>query len=209
MNCFNKTSYRIFFTFALEYFRYVMGWIELILLSLSLAMDCFAISCVVGMLQPELARKYVLRFSLAFGVFQGGMPLLGWLFGESLLGPLEKAGPYIAFGILAFSGGKMLVESFRRNEGEKSERLDVTKWANVILLAVATSIDALAVGFSFAMIQEEHVARAFLVIGLTSFVVSFLAYTFVKRLSNPKISRYAEIVGGIVLILIGLKILFV
>ena len=78
-----------------------------------------------------------------------------------------------------------------------------------ILLAVATSIDALAVGFSFAMIQEEHVARAFLVIGLTSFVVSFLAYTFVKRLSNPKISRYAEIVGGIVLILIGLKILFV
>ena len=80
-----------------------MGWIELILLSLSLAMDCFAISCVVGMLQPELKRTYVLRFSLAFGIFQGGMPLFGWLFGESLLGPLEKAGPFSAFGILAVS----------------------------------------------------------------------------------------------------------
>ena len=184
-----------------------MGWIELILLSLSLAMDCFAISCVVGMLQPELRRGYVLRFSLAFGIFQGGMPLLGWLFGESLLGPLEKAGPFIAFGILAFIGGKMLIESFKKDGEEKSDRMDVTKWWNVILLAVATSIDALAVGFSFAMIQEEHVTRAFLTIGLTSFVVSFLAYTFVKKLTNPKIGRYAETVGGIVLILIGLKIL--
>ena len=184
-----------------------MNWIELILLSLSLAMDCFAISCVIGMLQPELERRYVLRFSIAFGVFQGGMPLIGWLFGESLLGPLEKVGPYIAFGILAFIGGKMLFESFRKGEDEKPEHLDITRWKNVILLAVATSIDALAVGFSFAMIHEEHVTRAFLVIGLTSFLVSLLAYTFVRKLSNPKIGKYAETVGGIVLILIGLKIL--
>lgn len=184
-----------------------MGWIELILLSLSLAMDCFAISCVVGMLQPVLDRRYVLRFSIAFGVFQGGMPLIGWLFGESLLGPLEKAGPYIAFAILAFIGGKMLVESFKKEDDEQPEHLDVTRWKNVILLAVATSIDALAVGFSFAMIHEEHVTRAFLTIGITSFLVSFLAYSFVRRLTHPKIGKYAEIVGGIVLILIGLKIL--
>lgn len=184
-----------------------MSWIELILLSLSLAMDCFAVSCVIGMLQPALERRYVLRFSLAFGIFQGGMPLIGWLFGESLLGPLGKLGPFIAFGILAFIGGKMLIESFKKEDDEKSEHLDITKWKNVILLAVATSIDALAVGFSFAMIQEQHVTRAFLTIGITSFVVSFFAYTFVKRLTNPKIGRYAETVGGIVLILIGLKIL--
>ena len=183
-----------------------MGWIELILLSLSLAMDCFAISCVVGMLQPTLGRRYVLRFSLAFGVFQGGMPLIGWLVGEELLGMLGKIAPFIAFGILAFIGGKMLIESFRKEE-ESPKHLDVTKWKNVLLLAIATSIDALAVGFSFAMIQERHVTRAFLVIGLTSFLVSFLAYTFVRKLSNPRISKYAEIVGGIVLILIGLKIL--
>lgn len=184
-----------------------MGWIELLLLSLSLAMDCFAISCVVGMLQPNLKRLYVLRFSLAFGIFQGGMPLIGWLFGESLLGPLGKAAPFIAFGILAFIGGKMLIESFKKNEEEQPEHLDITKWKNVILLAVATSIDALAVGFSFAMIHEEHVTRSFLTIGITSFVVSFLAYTFVRRLSKPKIGKYAETIGGIVLILIGLKIL--
>lgn len=170
-------------------------------------MDCFAISCVVGMLQPKLERRHVLRFSLAFGVFQGGMPLIGWLFGESLLGPLEKVGPFIAFGILAFIGGKMLIESFKKGDDEPSDHLDITKWKNVLLLAVATSIDALAVGFGFAMIHEERVTRAFLTIGVTSFLVSFLAYTFIRRFSNPKISRYAETVGGIVLILIGLKIL--
>ena len=170
-------------------------------------MDCFAISCVVGILQPDLEKRFVWRFSLAFGIFQGGMPLIGWLFGESLLGPLEKFGPFIAFGILAFIGGKMLIESFRKGDDEKLKYLDITKWKNVILLAVATSIDALAVGFSFAMIHEEHVTRAFLTIGITSFVVSFLAYTFVRKLTNPKIGKYAETIGGIVLILIGLKIL--
>lgn len=183
-----------------------MGWIELILLSLSLAMDCFAISCVVGMLQPTLEKRYVWRFSLAFGIFQGGMPLIGWLFGESLLGPLRIIGPYIAFGILAFIGGKMLIDSFKKEE-KKPKHLDVTKWRNVLLLAVATSIDALAVGFSFAMIQEQHVARNVIVIGITSFLISFVAYTFVKKLTNPKIGQYAEIIGGIVLISIGLKIL--
>lgn len=184
-----------------------MGWIELILLSISLAMDCFAISCVVGMVQPNLERGYVWRFSLAFGIFQGGMPLIGWLFGESLLGPLGKIAPFIAFGILAFIGGKMLVESFHKEE-ENPQHLDVTKWKNVLLLAIATSIDALAVGFSFAMIQETHVFRNVIVIGLASFLISFLAYTFVKRLSNPRIGQFAEIIGGIVLILIGVKILF-
>ena len=191
---------------ALIYYIY-MGWVELLLLSLSLAMDCFAISCVIGMLQPDLEKRFVWRFSLAFGIFQGGMPLIGWLFGESLLGPLEKLGPFIAFGILAFIGGKMLIESFKKGDDEKLKYLDITKWKNVILLAVATSIDALAVGFSFAMIHEEHITRAFLTIGITSFVVSLLAYTFVRKLTNPKIGKYAETIGGIVLILIGLKIL--
>lgn len=183
-----------------------MSWIELILMSLSLAMDCFAISCVVGMLQPSLEKRFVWRFSLAFGVFQGGMPLIGWVFGEELIGLLGKIGPYIAFGILAFIGGKMLIESFKK-ENECHQNLDVTKWKNVLLLAIATSIDALAVGFSFAMIQETHILRNVLVIGITSFLVSYIAYTFVKKLTNPKIGQYAEIIGGIVLILIGLKIL--
>lgn len=183
-----------------------MSWIELILLSLSLAMDCFAISCVVGMLQPNLEKRYLWRFSLAFGIFQGGMPLIGWIFGESLLGPLGKIGPYIAFGILAIIGGKMLIESFKKDE-ESPQHLDVTKWKNVLLLAIATSIDALAVGFSFAMIQEQHVTRNVIVIGITSFLVSYVAYTFVKKLTNPKISQYAEVIGGIVLIIIGIKIL--
>lgn len=184
-----------------------MGWLELVLLSISLAMDCFAISCVVGMLQPNLEKRYVWRFSLAFGIFQGGMPLIGWLFGESVLGIIGKIGPFIAFGILAFIGGKMLIESFRKND-ENPQHLDVTKWKNVLLLAIATSIDALAVGFSFAMIQEQHIVRNVMVIGFFSFIISYVAYTFVKKFTNPKISQYAEIIGGIVLILIGLKILF-
>ena len=164
-----------------------MGWIELILLSLSLAMDCFAISCVVGMLQPDLEKRFVWRFSLAFGIFQGGMPLIGWLFGESLLGPLEKAGPFIAFGILAFIGGKMLIESFKKNDDEKPEHLDITKWKNVVLLAVATSIDALAVGFSFAMIHEEHVTRAFLSISASILLLDTNAISIPEKKAEKAI----------------------
>ncbi len=183
-----------------------MSWLELILLSLSLAMDCFAVSCVIGIVYPCLSHRHVLRFSLAFGVFQGGMPLIGWIFGESLLGPLGKAGPYIAFALLAFIGGKMLVESIL-NKDEQPKNMDVTKWGNVLLLAVATSIDALAVGFSFAMIQDTHINRNVITIGLTSFLVSYAAYSFVKKISNPKIRQYSEMIGGIILIFIGLKIL--
>ena len=100
----------------------------------------------------------------------------------------------------------MLVESIL-NKDEQPKNMDVTKWGNVLLLAVATSIDALAVGFSFAMIQDTHINRNVITIGLTSFLVSYAAYSFVKKISNPKIRQYSEMIGGIILIFIGLKIL--
>ena len=187
-----------------------MGWIELILLSISLAMDCFAISCVVGMVQPNLEKRYIWRFALAFGIFQGGMPLVGWLFGESLLGPLGKIAPFIAFGILAFIGGKMLVESFRKEE-ENPQHLDVTKWKNVVLLAIATSIDALAVGISFACTGYDRLSQLPLpltIIGLASFVLSLVGYALGRRFGKVITRRLKpELFGGIILILIGLKIL--
>ena len=181
--------------------------INSLLLGAGLAMDAFSVSIANGLEEPSMRKRRICAIAGVYALFQFSMPLIGWLFGESLLGPLGKAAPFIAFGILAFIGGKMLIESFKKEESEQTEHLDITKWKNVILLAVATSIDALAVGFSFAMIHEEHVTRAFLTIGITSFVVSFLAYTFVRKFTNPKIGRYAETVGGIVLILIGVKIL--
>lgn len=182
-----------------------MNFFELLILSLSLAVDCFAVSCVIGALQPRLDKKYIYRFALAFGIFQGGMPFFGWALGGLMIDKIERFAPIIAFAILAFIGGKMILESIR-NKSEESKYLDVTTLGNVLLLAIATSIDALAVGFGFAMINE-NILRATLVIGLTSFIVSLISYYLSKKIVSDKIGRYAELIGGVVLILIGLKIL--
>lgn len=183
-----------------------MNAFELILLSTSLAIDCFAVSCVIGVTQPQLERKYVWRFSFFFGLFQGLMPLAGWLLGESVVSIIGKVAPYIAFAILCFLGCRMILESVGKNNSS-SGNTDVRKMKNVLLLATATSIDALAVGFSFAMINEKILVPV-IAIGITSFIISFASYNLSSRISNKKIGKYAGIFGGIVLISIGMKILF-
>ncbi len=183
-----------------------MNFAELLLLSLSLAIDCFAVSCVVGVTQPNLDRRYVVRFSLSFGLFQGGMPLIGWLLGEGIVSKIGKVAPFIALAILCFLGGKMIVSSLKKENGEH-RNIDVRELKNVLLLSIATSIDALAVGFSFAMI-DENITVPVIVIGVTSFLVSLFAYKVSRTVSNEKISNWAELIGGLVLISIGVKIFF-
>lgn len=182
-----------------------MNAFELILLSTSLAIDCFAVSCVIGVTQPQLERKYVWRFSFFFGLFQGLMPLAGWLLGESVVSIIGKVAPYIAFAILCFLGCRMILESLGKNNSS-SGNTDVRKMKNVLLLATATSIDALAVGFSLAMINEGILVPV-AAIGATSFIVSLVSYRIARNVSNEKVGNYAGVLGGIVLICIGLKIL--
>lgn len=133
------------------------------------------------------------------------MPLIGWYLGSVLAGFVEKVAPFIAFSILAFIGGKMIFESFSKESGQNIHT-DVRKFKNVILLSIATSIDALAVGFSIAMINE-NILHAVSLIGITSFIVSAAAYHLSKKILSEKVSKYAELVGGCVLVAIGLKII--
>lgn len=182
-----------------------MSYFELLLLSVSLALDCFAVSCTAGVSQPKLKLHQVLLFAFFFGLFQAMMPLIGWFCGEALVSYISRFGPWIAFFILLFIGGKMIVEGVRDKEG--NEHFDITRFRTVLLLSVATSIDALAVGFGFAMMQNARIGWLVLNIGVVSFLMSLLGYGLTSRWSNRVKANIAEIIGGLVLIGIGLKIL--
>lgn len=181
-----------------------MSFLELLLLSLSLAMDCFAVSCSTGVAQPKLQWKNVIFFAFCFGFFQAMMPLLGWLGGEVVVGYLSRFAHWIAFAILAFIGSKMIWEGIKNEEDSPT---DMAKFWTVMLLSIATSIDALAVGFGFSMMQHVRIGRSILMIGIVSFLVSLIGYCLAKRFSKHIHANIAEIIGGVVLVCIGLKIL--
>lgn len=182
-----------------------MSFVELLLLSLSLAMDCFAVSCSTGVTQPKLQMRYILFFAFCFGFFQGMMPFLGWLGGELVVSYLDRFAGWIAFGILAFIGGKMIFEGVRNEED--GNKTDMKKLGTVMLLSIATSIDALAVGFGFSMMQNVHIGQSVIVIGIVSFVMSMFGYHLTRNFSQHIKANVAEIIGGVVLVGIGLKIL--
>ena len=182
-----------------------MGFFSLFLLALSLAMDCFAVSCSAGALQPNLKARNVLAFAFSFGFFQAFMPFLGWLGGEMVVSYLSRFTNWIAFGILAFIGGKMIIEGIRNNE--ESSKTDMTRIGTVLLLSIATSIDALAVGFGFSMMQDVRIGLALFLIGIVSFIVSLIGYYLTRRLQKLVKANVAEIIGGLVLIALGVKIL--
>lgn len=183
-----------------------MSYFDLLVLSVSLALDCFAVSCTAGVSQPRLKLRQVLLFAFFFGFFQAMMPIIGWFGGEALVSYISRFAPWIAFLILLFIGGKMILEGVRNKE---EDLFDITKFRTVLLLSVATSIDALAVGFGFAMMQETRIGRAVAHIGVVSFLMSLLGYGLTSRWSTRVKANVAEIIGGVVLILIGLKILLV
>lgn len=181
-----------------------MSYLELVLLSLSLAMDCFAVSCSTGVTQPQLKIKNVLFFAFCFGFFQAMMPVIGWFCGEAIVSYLSHFTNWIAFAILAFIGGKMIWEGFQNEEDCKT---DMTQLRTIFLLSIATSIDALAVGFGFSMIQNVPIVWAVFNIGIVSFILSIFGFYLAKKMSNHIRAHIAEIIGGVILVGIGFKIL--
>ena len=136
-------------------------------------------------------------------IFQAFMPLIGWLIGNSMKSLIEPVDHWIAFGMLSLIGGKMIIESFIGSEAREIKNpLHIRV---ILLLSLATSIDALAVGFSFAVLLDK-ILVAVLIIGVVTFIASMLGILLGKK-TGPKINRYAEIIGGLILILIGLKIM--
>lgn len=186
-----------------------MTTIEIWLLAVGLAMDCFAISIASGIMLKRTLWRPMLMMAFFFGLFQAGMPLIGWACASTFSHLIEDVDHWIAFGILAFLGVRMVRESFK--EEDCRQDFDPTRLKVVLMLAVATSIDALAVGVSFAFLGMKSVAAILPpvgIIGFVSFALSLAGLLFGIRFGCGIARRLkAELWGGIILILIGLKIL--
>jgi putative Mn2+ efflux pump MntP len=173
--------------------------------ALALAMDAFAVSVGLSVRSGGLKRSQSLRLAFFFGFFQFLMPLIGWLAGRGFLDYIRDVDHWVAFGLLLLIGGKMVVHSFRSEGSEKKDAGDPTTGTTLILLSVATSIDAFAVGLSFAVLQQDVLFPS-LIIGAVAFVMT-LAGTKMGRAIGMLAGKRAELLGGLILIFIGIKIL--
>ena len=182
-----------------------MGIVELFLIGVGLSMDAFAVSVCKGLNMKTLNRKHALVIGLFFGGFQGLMPLLGWLLGKQFEGYITAFDHWIAFVLLAFIGGKMVWEALHEDPEETEQGEPKLDLKELFMLAVATSIDALAVGITFAFLQV-NVFISCGIIGAVTFVIS-AAGVKIGNVFGTKYKQKAEIAGGIALILIGTKIL--
>lgn len=179
--------------------------ISVFLIAVSLALDAFAVSVSTGIAMPGFRLRHAVKMGLWFGGFQFIMPLLGWLLGTGVSSYIEAVDHFIAFALLAFIGGKMVWDSLLGGgDGGESSCPDLSP-RRLCLLAVATSIDALAVGVSMAFMKVDVWFSA-LVIGVVAFVLSVVGGLAGRRL-GALFQRRAELVGGLVLIGIGVKIL--
>lgn len=177
--------------------------IQIFLIAVSLAMDAFAVSVSTGIAVPGFGPKQAGRIGLWCGAFQFAMPLIGWFLGSGVKTYIEFIDHWIAFGLLAFIGGNMVRQALSGKEEEAVTDLSVRR---LFLLALATSIDALAVGVTFAFDETVHILPACAVIGAVAFVLSMAGGLLGRRLGDL-FRRRATLAGGVVLIAIGLKIL--
>ena len=177
--------------------------IESFLIALSLALDAFAVSVSSGISIPGFGWKHALKLGCWFGGFQFAMPLAGWLLGTSVSQYIEAVDHWVAFGLLAVIGGRMVWGSLKGGDGEEAPP-DLSA-RRLCLLAIATSIDALAVGVSMAFMRVSVLLSA-AIIGVVAFVLSMVGGLAGKRL-GALFQRRAELAGGLVLVGIGIKIL--
>lgn len=172
-------------------------------IALALAMDAFAVALTAGAVLNPLTRRHLFRLGFHFGLFQALMPIGGWLIGMTVQKWISAYDHWIAFGLLAFVGGRMILEAF--NEEEDKEVSDPTRGLTMVMLSVATSIDALAVGLSLAMLGISVWMPA-AVIGVVAGILTVLGMLLGRRLGHNWGKR-VEVCGGLVLCIIGLKIL--
>lgn len=179
-----------------------MGLIELFLIAVGLSMDAFAVSVCKGLAMPKCTFKKAAIVGLWFGGFQALMPAIGYILGAQFQEVIASIDHWIAFVLLALIGGNMIHEALDNDEEEADASLDVK---TMFLLAVATSIDALAIGITFAFLKV-NIIPAVCFIGIVTFIISF-AGVKIGNVFGARYKNKAEIVGGVILILLGLKIL--
>ncbi|MDD1686019.1 manganese efflux pump MntP family protein [Methanoregula sp.] len=180
-----------------------MDLITPILIGIGLSMDCFAVSLAVGTTTKSKLLYTALIIALCFGIFQAGMTLLGWALGTGFTGFIAGFDHWLAFLLLAIIGAKMIHEGFETSD---EETISTLQFVPVMVLSLATSIDALAVGISFAFLQVSILVPA-LIIGIVACIISFGGVMSGMQLKSLLGNRI-EIVGGLILIAIGLNILF-
>ena len=179
-----------------------MGLIELFLIAVGLSMDAFAVSVCKGLAMPKCTFKKAAIVGLWFGGFQALMPAIGYILGAQFQEAIASIDHWIAFVLLALIGGNMIHEALDNDEEEADASLDVK---TMFLLAVATSIDALAIGITFVFLKV-NIIPAVCFIGIVTFIISF-AGVKIGNVFGARYKNKAEIVGGVILILLGLKIL--
>lgn len=179
-----------------------MSIIEIFLIGVSLSMDAFAVSICKGLSVKKMSYKNAFLCGLYFGGFQALMPLLGFLLGSTFKNVIDQIDHWIAFVLLLLIGANMIKEAFSNDDSNKNDDMS---FKTMLLLAIATSIDALAVGVTFSFL-DVNILLSILIIGITTFVISF-AGVKIGNAFGSKYENKSKIFGGIVLILIGLKIL--
>ena len=172
----------------------------LLLMGVGLAMDAFAVSICKGLSMRKVNKKQCLVIGLFFGGFQALMPFIGWVLGSQFEQYITSIDHWIAFILLAFIGINMIKESF-----EEEKQNDDFSWKTMLMLAIATAIDALAVGVTFSF-ESINIFMAISIIGLTTFIIAS-AGVYIGHVFGNKYEQKAQITGGIILILIGIKIL--
>ena len=179
-----------------------MDILELILIAIGLGIDAFAVSICKGISMSKMNWKKAIIIGLYFGIFQAVMPVIGYTLGKAFENLVTSIDHWIAFGLLLIIGIKMLIDAFKDDNVSVN---DSVNWKVMIILAIATSIDALAVGITFAFLQV-NLLLAVLIIGIITFILCVIGTKIGNNFGN-KFENKAEILGGIVLILIGVKIL--
>ncbi|WP_027370919.1 manganese efflux pump MntP family protein [Desulfovermiculus halophilus] len=184
-----------------------MGTLEILTLALALAMDAFAVSLGVGAKAGNIGFRQGFRLAWHFGLFQAGMPVVGWMAGSTVREHISAFDHWIAFGLLVCIGLKMIKEAFEPEEPRSQK--DPTKGLSLIALSVATSIDAMAAGFSFSVLGIS-IWLPIVIIGIVAAGMTFLGlYLGSKTLQIMRLEIFAELIGGVVLIIIGVNVLIV
>lgn len=179
-----------------------MDYITIVAISLGLSFDTFAVSLSFGVVQSKIIFKKAIRVALLLAVFQGGLTVAGYFLGSFFSKALENMDHWVALGLLSVLGVKMIIEGIKKEE--EKEPIDYSKLIVLLTIALGTSIDAFAVGISFALL-EVRIWLSGIIIGAVTFLASMIAIRIGKS-AGEKLGQRVEILGGLILVAIGLKI---
>lgn len=184
--------------------KYFLDYLTVIILAIGLSMDSFAVSISCGLEEKKVSFQHAVKISISFAFFQGLLPVVGWFVGTGVKVYIEAVDHWIAFILLAYIGGKMIFESLKKEESDKIS--NIYSWRHILTLSIATSIDALVIGFTYAMVSTRNIFSGAVIIGAVTFFFAMLGIRIGKDVAG-NFGQKVELLGGIILIGIGVKIL--